>query len=162
MMHLLPPFPPHPLAPLVKLIESRFKTSFINVALLKDVICWSFIVISIGFYCWPQLTVLVNVFPKGCPRFLDVDFSLITQIVRHSVKCQRLICPVILMRQLIRTLISSPSEWGKDFIGAKTQGQHGIHFSNQPAILSSSSFFYIQPNSSQRSFNMDYTAWSGQ
>lgn len=37
-------------------------------------------------------------FSNECSHFLDVDFSLITQTMRHSVNCQGLIWPVGLMR----------------------------------------------------------------
>lgn len=101
-------------------------------------------------------------FPCGYSCFLDVDFPLITQTVRHSVNCQGLNWPVGLMRQLIRALIGFPSEGGKDFIGTKIWGQHSIHFSNQPTVLPPSFPFPIWTNSSQKSFNMDYTAWCAQ
>lgn len=67
-------------------------------------------------------------FPSGYSCFLDVDFYLITQTMRHSVKFQGLIWPVGLMRQLIRALIGSPSEGGKDFSGIKIWGATRLSF----------------------------------
>lgn len=107
-----------------------YKASFSTCDLLTGI----FIIFFICFCHWPflSLTVLLTVFSIGYSCFLDVDFALITQTMRHSVNCQRLIWPVGLMGQLIRALIGSLSERGKDFIGIKIWGQRSIHFSNQP------------------------------
>lgn len=48
-------------------------------------------------------------------------------------------------------------QWDKDMAG-----QHGIHFSNQSTILLFSLHFLVWPNSSQKPFNMDYTACCAQ
>lgn len=48
-------------------------------------------------------------------------------------------------------------QWDKDM-----GGQHGIHFSNQSTILLFSLHFLVWPNSSQKPFNMDYTACCAQ
>lgn len=80
-----------------------------------------------------QLTVSTHSFSSGCSHFVDVDFSLITTAMRQSRNCQRLIWPVVLMRQLIRSIDwlsfwrREGFHWDKDMGATRHSFQQSVH-----------------------------------